>query len=541
MARRFGRYRLAAFIAATTMVVASCSQAHGATETGSQVKPGGDLVYLDAEVTASMQIQVSYWQNSLVKDQLLDRLVYQDPDTFEFVPWIAQSWTVDEPGTTYQFVIRDGVTYSDGSALDVASVKRNIEWLAEGDKPKGIPRNAWFPKVTAVDTDAAARTVTVHLAEPNAPFLAALSMNTAGLVADATIDASKEDQSVVTNLIGSGPFVAESEIPNKEIKLVKRRGYDWAPATAKHQGEAYLESVTVVPIEEDSIRVGALRSGEGDALRYTQPPDEALLQKEGFTVLGLRTPGLANVLDVRQTADFVDDVNVRKALMYGIDRDQIVSTLYSDNWKPANSIITEGALGWKDRSDEVRFDPDEANRRLDASGWTTRDADGIRQKDGRPLELSLYIDVYDHTSKPLYELVQRQLRAVGISLQLKQTDFANYPKATADPKLSLRRNGWPTADTFRLTQNYDSDQGDLFQLEGNDPYLDGLLRSQVTETDRTKRIALIEEIQDHVIDNAYTIPLLLDTQIFAVAPHIHDFRNAANSVPWFYDTWTEHK
>lgn len=176
-----------------------------------------------------MQIQVSYWQNSLVKDQLLDRLVYQDPETFEFVPWIAQSWTVDEPGTTYQFVIRDGVTYSDGTPLDVASVKRNIEWLAEGDKPKGIPRNAWFPKVTAVDTDAAARTVTVHLAEPNAPFLAALSMNTAGLVADATIDASKEDQSVVTNLIGSGPFVAESEIPNKEIRLVKRRGYDWRP------------------------------------------------------------------------------------------------------------------------------------------------------------------------------------------------------------------------------------------------------------------------------------------------------------------------
>ena len=52
----------------------------------------------------------------------------------------------------------------------------------------------------------------------------------------------------------------------------------------------------------------------------------------------------------------------------------------------------------------------------------------------------------------------------------------------------------------------------------------------------SERIALIEQIQDHVIDSAYTIPLLLDTQIFAVAPHIHDFGNAANSVPWFYDT-----
>ncbi len=101
-------------------------------------------------------------------------------------------------------------------------------------------------------------------------------------------------------------------------------------------------------------------------------------------------------------------------------------------------------------------------------------------------------------------------------------------------------NGRSTAYGCRAgklrSQNYDSDQGDLFQLESTDPYLDGLLRSQVTETDRAERIALIEQIQDHVIDSAYTIPLLLDTQIFAVAPHIHDFGNAANSVPWFYDT-----
>ncbi|MFE5700304.1 hypothetical protein [Rhodococcus koreensis] len=131
-----------------------------------------------------------------------------------------------------------------------------------------------------------------------------------------------------------------------------------------------------------------------------------------------------------------------------------------------------------------------------------------------------------------------QQRLAGHS---RQADFANHPSATTDPTLSLRRNGWPTADTFRLTQNYDSDQGDLFQLEGRDPYLDGLQPAQVTETDRDKGIALIGKIQDHVIDNAYTVPLLLGTQIFAVALNVHDFRNGANSTPCFYDTWTEKK
>lgn len=523
---------------ATLLTVSGCSRASAAPgdSTGGR---GGDFIYLDAEVTASMQVQVSYWQNSGVKDQLLDRLVYQDPKTFQFVPWIAESWTIDPTGTVYTFVVRDGVSFSDGQSLDAASVARNLLWFANGDADKGIPRNSIFPEVVSAVPDNDARTVTVTLQRPDAPFLATLSMNTSGLVADATIDATNEEQSVVTNLIGSGPFVAESEIPAKQIRLVKRRGYNWAPPTADHQGEAYLDSLTIVPVREDSVRVGALLSGQAHALRYTQPPDEKLLQDRGFTVLGLRNPGLANVLDVRQTAEFVDDIRVRKALMYGIDRQEIVDTLYTDNWKVATNVTTDGVQGWTDRSDEVRFDPEESNRLLDDAGFTERNADGIRIREGRPLDLSIYVDVYDHTSKPLYEFVQRQLRRIGISLTIKQTDFANYPKATTDPKLSLRRNGWPAPDPVRLSVNYDSDRGDLFQLQGKDPILDELLREHITSIDPAERERILREAQDRIIDNAYTIPLLADTQIFAVAPEVRGFRNAANSPPFFYDAWIE--
>jgi peptide/nickel transport system substrate-binding protein len=496
---------------------------------------GGDLVYLDAEAPASLQIQVSYWQNSLLKDQLLDRLVYQDPKTFDFVPWIAEKWTVDDSKTAYEFTIRDGVTYSHGQRLDAESVRRNLEWEANGDKPKGITRNVYFPKVESVTADDARRTVRVKLAKPYAPFLAVLSLNSSGLVADATIDASKEQQSVVTNLIGSGPFYAESEVPDKKIVLAKRRGYDWAPTTAPHQGEAYLDTVTVIPVSEDSVRVGALRAGQADAIRYTQPPDERLLQREGFEVLGLRTPGLSNTLDVRQTAPFMRDVNVRKAIGFGIDRNEILSTLYSDNWKPAQNIVTRGFPGYTDRSDAVRFDPAEAVRLLEASGWTQRDGDGFRVKDGHVLSVKIYVDVYDHTAKPMYELIQRQLRRIGIDLLIRQTDFANYPSASVEDSVGLRRNGWPTADPVRLWQNYGTKFGDMYALHGADPEIDRLLDAQISATDPTERLRILAQYNDYVIDNAYTVPLLEDTQIFAVAPRVKGFANAANSVPWFYD------
>ncbi|WP_024800115.1 ABC transporter substrate-binding protein [Nocardia sp. BMG51109] len=526
----------AAALAAVT--IAGCSVADETDRPGTPGR-GGHLTYLDAEALASMQIQVSYWQNSLPKDQVLDRLVYQDPKTFRFVPWIAEKWTVDESGRVYRFTIRDGVSYSNGQPLDADSVKRNLDWQFDGDKAKGITRNPTFPDAGTVTADNATRTVTVTLDEPYAPFIPVLSVNTAGLVADRTIDASKEAQSVPTNMIGSGPFYVESEVPDKKVVLAKRRGYNWAPATAPHQGEAYLDTVTIIPVKEDSVRVGALRAGQADAIRYAQPPDEKLLRREGFDVRGLRTPGLANTLDVRQTAPFLRDVNVRKAIGYGIDRQQILDTLYTDNWRAAQNIVTRNFPGYADRSDVVRYDPQQAGRLLDDSGWVSRDGEGYRTKDGQRLSVLIYVDVYDHTARPMYELIQRQLRRVGIDLEVRQTDFANYPSASVQDAVGLRRNGWPCPDPVRLWQNYDSKGGDLYALKGSDPAIDRLLRAQLVENDPRRRAELVREYTNYVIDNAYTIPLLEDTQIFGVAPRVRGLANAANSVPWFYDTWID--
>ncbi|MCB4770435.1 ABC transporter substrate-binding protein [Ancylobacter sp. Lp-2] len=506
---------------------------------GTTPKRGGDLIYLDAERTTSFQLTgSSFWQTSAVINHLLDRLVFKDPDTLELKPWIASSWSIDPTGTVYDFVIRRGVTYSDGTALDLASVKRNLEWQANGEKEKGIPRNSWFPQIASVTTDDARHAVTVTLTKPNAPFLHTLTSVKAGLVSNATIDASRETQAIVTNLIGSGPFVAKSEIPGKETVLVRRKGYAWAPATAKNQGEAYVDSITIIPVEEDSVRLGALKSGQGHALRYVQPSEEKALVKAGYQVVGVRSPGTVNFLEVRFGAPFVDDINVRRAILHGIDRQEVITKLYTDNWKVATSVLAPGTLGYKDLSAKFAFDAAKSNGFLDAAGWTERGTDGIRRKDGKKLEINIYVDVYDNTSKQLYQLIQWQLKNIGLQLNIKETDYSSYPTVSSDPSVGLRRNGWPSEDPYTLTVSYLSTLSDRFRLKGEDKKLEQLLADHVTAVDPERRAELLGELQDYLIDNVYAIPLLEDSQVFVLRPNVRGF-GQTRSYPWFYSTWLD--
>lgn len=527
---------------ATTALLAGCAGTAPAAESSSD-RAGGSIVYLDAELSSNTQLQSSgTWQDSAYVTNITDRLIYRDPETGELLPYIAEDWTVSEDGRVYTFDLVEGVTYSDGTPLDAANVKRNLEWQAYGDPEQGIPANNWFPKVTSVEADEAAQTVTVTLEERYAPFLNVLAFWRTSLVADATIDASIEAQSQLTGIVGSGPFVVESETYGEEIVLTKREGYDWAPPSLEHQGEAYLDEIVIIPVTEDSVRLGSLRSGEADLIRYIQPSEEAGLEAAGIGVIGVQGAGNANVWDVRQAAPFLDDVNVRRALQHGIDRQQIIDDLYTDNWQIATSTVTPTTFGYVDLSDELAYDPDESNRLLDEAGWTERDKEGYRTKNGERLHILTYVDVFDSTAKPLFQLVQWQLKRIGVELEIKETDYANYSATLEDPTIGVRRNGWPEADAWvRQRVNYHSAFTNAYNLPEPDATLDALYEAQgAAETDE-ERAEIVGEIQRYVIDQAYALPIIDDTQVFGIQPHVHGFRTTYEARPWFYDTWTEKK
>ncbi|MDD9154300.1 ABC transporter substrate-binding protein [Plantibacter flavus] len=534
--RRRARLAAAALVA-VSIALTGCSAASASSD-----EDGGSLTYLDAEIPTSAQVQeAGTWQTRALQQNITDRLLYRNAETGELEPWIADSWTVSPDGLTYTFVIRDGVTYSDGTAVDATSVAKNLNWQSTGDEAKGTTPNAQFPPGLVATPDDATSTVTVVLASPYAPFLNVLTGWGSGLVADATIDASKEEQSKFVNLIGSGPFVVASETYGKEIVLDRREGYAWAPPSSPNQGEAHLASVTVIPVQEDSVRLVTLKSGEADVIRYVQPSEEQGLVDAGYEIVSKTGVGLSNQWFLRSQAPFLDDVDVRKALLHAIDREQIIETQYTDSWTPATSVLSPGTFGYVDESAKFAYDPDAANRLLDGAGWTERDADGYRTKDGERLTVKTYIDVYDNTAKSLFQQIQNQFKDVGIELSLNELDYSTYwATAFADPEVGALRVGWPHPDPSKgLSEYYSKDGSDLLGLAGSDTTLQSLLDAQNAATDDDTRAAILGQIQDHLIDQAYVVPILNDSQVFVTQQRVKGFSLTDGALPEFYNTSIE--
>ncbi|GAA1536576.1 peptide/nickel transport system substrate-binding protein [Microbacterium ginsengiterrae] len=504
---------------------------------GQTPQSGGTLTYLDAEVIASASIQNGTWQSTALTHNITDRLVFANPDTGELEPWLAESWDISEDGLEYVFRIRDGVTFSNGQELDAGAVQRNIEFQAFGNPDLGVVPNTTYPIVDTVTSDETERTVTVRLVEPFSPYIKILSNWASSLVADETLALSAEELQQATNVIGTGPFVVESEVYGEEIVLVRRDDYAWAPAGSENQGAAYLEKIIWIPVLEDSTRLGSLRAGEGDLIRYVQPSEEDALAADGFQVLGLQGTGQTNTWILKQQIPALRDVRVRQAISAAIDRDQIIDDLYTDNWTTASSLVTEDAFGFTDQSDKLEFDRDRADALLDEAGWTERDAEGYRVKDGERLHIKTVIDVFDATSAPLFQLIAWQLQQVGIELELTEVDYANVSTAYADPEVGVLRTGWPQADPWVTIRNaFDTEKTNTLALPETDEVLNDLLNRQTT-VDGDERAEILAELQDYLIDNAYAFPILTDTQVFALQPHVRGFEWTPEARPVFHNTW----
>ena len=511
-------------------------------------KSGGTLVYLEQQPhTVLYPPAGGFYPNGGVLNQITDKLTYQNPQTLEIEPWIAERWEINADSTQYTFHLRPGVTFSDGTPLDAAAVALNFDTFGLGNKERNFPVSEVvnnYERSEVLDP----LTVRFHFKAPSPGFLQGTSVIGSGLVAPATLKRNFAELGDARLIIGSGPFVVESETLGTELGLKAREDYNWGPPKLAHQGRPYLDGIRYVIVPEDGVRIGALTSGQGDVVRQIQAYDEDALTSQGFTIAAPSTRGVNNSIVFRPDNPLVADVKVRQALLHGTDTKAIVQTLFSNHYPVATSVIASSALGYVDLSDKLGFDAAKAASLLDEAGWKLGPS-GLREKDGQRLELTAYESLPQPQNKAALQLVAQQWSALGVKLNVLGGDAGSAVADNLDPAktpVSPAMVGRADPDVLK-SQYYPKNRNVLLQTGGvsdkvksfRDDKLNGLLEGIAAETDPKKRLALTEDVQRYVVDQAYAIPIFEEPQVYGAAPYVKGLAFEAVGRPSFYSVWLD--
>lgn len=532
--------------------LAACSSstaAPGAEASEADRVDGGELTIYHANITVLDPRQ----NHGIVGRALADSLVDADPDTGEILPWLASAWEVGEDGLTYTFTLREGITFSDGTALDAAAVKTNLDQSAQ----QVVDGEGWYYQGLFDDYVGAEATdeleLVVTFSRPNPSFLPTLATGQLAILAPSSFDLSYEQRDN-GEFIGSGSFVLESYTPNEGIVLARREDYAWPSGAATHEGAPSIERVTISFVDEQSVRESALQAGETDLAQNptTQVADQ--LEAEGNGLIFRAQSGIPYSLVLNLTDPALQDIAVRRALSRAIDRQAIFEGVTGARQPASTSVLTPSTTGYADVSEHLVHDLDEANRLLDEAGWTTGD-DGIRVKDGRRLTFELILWWEPQEVSDALQLLKEQVAGAGIEITVRE-DIGGAGGSWRDGKSQLHlNNATRAAGELALYSQYTNDNFESASLiEGVDfgrPLdnftesggLSDLVTAQITEPDEEVRAQLLAEAQEIIVRDALRIPLFdninSESGFFASAPTVHGLRSSTLSELVLHDIWKD--
>jgi peptide/nickel transport system substrate-binding protein len=495
--------------------------------------PGGTLNFGIATDTAIIDPSISGSSiTALIARNVVDSLVGQAEDN-RFTPWLAERWEVSEDNTRYVFHLRQGVTFSDGTPLDAVAVKYNFDRILDPKTTSIYARSLLGPVESIAAPDE--RTIIVTYRQSFAPLLQGLSLPYLGIQSPTYL---RKAESTTNTVVGSGPFVLDSFIKGSGSRLSRRADYNWGPGYAAHTGPAHLDAIVFKYLPEASVRLGALNSGQLQAIDEVPPANFRSVQaNDALQVVTRENPGINHSLFLNTSKAPFEDVRVRQAFQSAVDVAAAVKAAYFGSIRPADNILSPTTLDYDPAvASQWGLDLAKANRLLDEAGWT-KDSTGIRSKGGQRLSVHL---VYDSASLSasdvtLTQAVQFSVKKAGFDLVLDPVDAGGFAARLASNDYDITSFYFVRAEPDILRTLFSSAYippkgANVTRVDS----LDGKLSEAVGASGEVRQ-GLYGEIQRQIIDQAYAVPLYVAAYRFAATKHLHGISWASNAKPNLYD------
>lgn len=511
------------------------------SRSGGAARSGGELVVaFDGTAISKFVLDPhnsGFAPHSRVIRSIYDSLTLLLPDQ-TVGPWLAESWTISPDRTSYDFKLRQGVKFHDGSQFNAAALKINFDRIAD---PKNtlISRSALGPYAgSEIIADDVLR---LKLSTPFTPLLRNLSMTKLAIVSATA--ATKLGKQLGQRPVGTGPFRFVSLSPGVEVRLERNPDYQWGASTAAHTGPAFLEKLTFKNVPEESTRVAVLQSGQAHVADLIPPQNLLSLKSDpNFHVLEKELLNTNYALFPNVDRAPWNDEQIRLALKLSLDIDEIVRVIYLGQLPRAWSSLSPSMFGSAETALANSWRPDlaRANQILTQSGWSPG-ADGIRVKDGKPLTIK-FIDSQGNREKRLdvIQLVRRQLQASGIDLSIDTEPVGAFAGKIAQNDYDLTGGASYHADPDILRAYFvPQDRSVLSGMRTDDPEITAWLNAGAIEADGPARAELYHKAQRKIIDQTYAIPIYVLLYNLGVAKSVSGVAIDAHGFPLFYDAALE--
>ena len=424
---------------------------------------------------------------------IFDPLVDVTSDS-KFLPALAESWENPDP-LTWRFKLRQGVTFHDGTPFDSSSAVYTIKRVATD---KTLLKNSTFFDITSVEAEGQYGVV-IRSAHPFGSMLGQLSA--LGMLPPS---AAGSEDAFFQNPIGTGPFRFNGWTRGETISLAANPSY-WKSGTPQ------IQSATFRFIPEISTRAAGLQSGEIDIIdRIPADLVPTLQGAAGVTVLAQPAIETQQWIFQLQRAP-TNDVNFRKAISRGIDRETIIRDFHLGYAQAALCPIPPGLVGWTDLGAKP-YDPDAARSFLQASGVSNPTIDFVLAKGIYPKQLEIA------------QAVQAMLGDVGINVNVRELEVAAARELRSAGDYHMWYSGWahlPHDADWYYSQWYTT-AGASSLSRFSDPAIEQLV-IEARSTDNAVRQAKYEQLERTIWEQETAIWPYNSTAVYGVRDRVSGF------------------
>jgi peptide/nickel transport system substrate-binding protein len=540
--------RAGALLAVAAAALTACGTANGAgTTADSSGKPvsGGTLVYLEDRQESCIDPQIGGdIPQAMIGQQYTDDIVYEGAGG-KIEPWLAKSWTISPNGLTYTFTFRDNVNFTDGTPVDAAAVQANFERVVN-PKTGSSTDGGYIAPFYKNSKVLSPYVLQVNLTTPDSSFLDVLAQGYFGIESPKAFARGISKNCLYP--VGSGPFEVAKDVPNQEVVLVRNPDFNSPAPGSTHTGPAYLKEIIWKIVPDESVRWAALTENEANVIYNPPAQDYASAAADHITMFDKERPGSPNSILFNTSVAPLNNVLVRQAFLYASDEQANLKSAYFGTYPYVGGPLVPGTPDYDPAFDNVyAYNPAKANQLLEQAGYTGRNSQGYRTKDGHVLSIAIPYDSDPGQTPPedltLFEDIQASEKSAGIDVTLDPVSTTELDNLWESGKgYQTLADGYWITNTPDVLRTLYSTQALKYYGTNSDRYssttLDKLLAEGLAEQNPARRQAIYDQAQAFVSQQALILDLYPAEERLAINANTHGVSaDYAVGLPDFYDTW----